>query len=176
MPTRIPAAGSSAHDAGRLARSVAVRASGLLGFWLLLTSANAADLPVGILTIGAASWASLRLLPPGARRVRPLALAMIALRLLGQSIAAGADVARRALSPRLPLRPGLVSHALRLPPGPARDAFCMLTSLLPGTVPSGTDANGALLVHCLDLDQPAAEQLVADEARLARALGERGDG
>jgi multicomponent Na+:H+ antiporter subunit E len=154
---------------------VAVRASGLLAFWLLLTSARTADLPVGILTIGAASWASLRLLPPGARRVRPLALAAIALRILRQSIAAGVDVTRRALSPRLPLRPGLVSHALRFPPGPARDAFCTLTSLLPGTVPSGTDARGALLVHCLDLDQPVAEQLAADEARLARALGERGD-
>lgn len=176
MPTRVPAGGKSSHDAGRVTRSVAVRAAGLLGFWLLLTGAAAADLPVGMLAVGAAVWASLRLLPPGARRVRPLALAMIALRIPQQSIAAGIDVARRALSPRLPLRPGLVSHALRFPPGPARDAFCTLTSLLPGTVPSGTDANDALWVHCLDLDQPVAAQLAADEARLARALGERGDG
>jgi multicomponent Na+:H+ antiporter subunit E len=176
MPTRVPAGGSSARDAGRVAWPAAVRAVGLLGFWLLLTGANTADLPAGIPAVGAATWASLRLLPPGARRARVVALAGIALRIARQSLAAGVDVARRALSPRLPLRPGFVSHPLRFPPGPARDAFCTLTSLLPGSVPSGTDANGALWVHCLDLDQPVAAQLAADEARLARALGERVDG
>jgi multicomponent Na+:H+ antiporter subunit E len=151
---------------------VFARAAGLLGFWLLLIGADPGDLAVGVPTALAAAWASQRLLPRGTRRVRPGALAAIALRLAGQSLVAGLDVARRALAPRLPLQPGFVSHPLRLAPGPARDAFCALTSLLPGTVPSGRDERGALLVHCLDVSRPVAAQLAADEARFARALGD----
>jgi multicomponent Na+:H+ antiporter subunit E len=63
---------------------------------------------------------------------------------------AGVDVARRALDPRLPLRPGFVTYAPRLPPGGARDAFCALASLMPGTLPADTNEDGTLLVHCLD--------------------------
>jgi len=155
---------------------VIARAAGLFAIWLVLIGAGPVDAIVGALTASLAARASLRLLPPGAGRLRPGAAAAFVLRLLGHSIAAGSDVARRALDPRLPLRPGFVSHALRLPQGPARDAFCALTSLLPGTVPSGTDARGVLLVHCLDVDQPVAQQLAADEARVARVLGERRDG
>jgi multicomponent Na+:H+ antiporter subunit E len=69
-----------------------------------------------------------------------------------------------------------VSHPLRTPPGLIRDAFCALASLLPGTVPSGSDEDGVLLVHCLDVGQPVLAQLAEDEARLARALGECVDG
>lgn len=152
------------------------RALGLVALWLALIGADPVEAIVGALTAVVAARASLRLLPPGPHRVQPVAAAGFALRLLGQGVVAGADVARRALDPRLPLRPGFVSQPLRLPPGVARDAFCALTSLLPGTVPSGTDARGALLVHGLDLDQPIAARIAADEARFARAIGERGDG
>jgi len=155
---------------------VLARALVLFAFWLLLTGAGPGDLPAGALAAAVAAWASVRLLPPGPRRVRPGPWLAIAGRLALQSLVAGADVARRALAPRLPLRPGFVSHPLRLPPGPARDAFCALTSLLPGTVPSGRDERGALLVHCLDRERPVAAQLAADEARFARALGARRDG
>jgi len=151
------------------------RAAALFALWLLLTGAAPGDLAAGAVAAAVASWASLRLLPPGARRADPLALAAIALRLPRQSLVAGADVAWRALQPRLPIRPGYVSHPLRLPPGPARGVFCALTSLLPGSVPSGADERGALVVHCLDVAQPVAAQLAADEARLARALGVRLD-
>jgi multicomponent Na+:H+ antiporter subunit E len=156
---------------------VLARALALLAVWLLLTGAAPADLPAGALAAVTGAWASVRLLPGApARRVRIAPWLAIAGRLALQSLVAGADVARRALAPRLPLRPGFVSHPLRLPPGPARDAFCALTSLLPGTVPCGRDERGALLVHCLDVEQPVAAQLAADEARFARALGARADG
>jgi multicomponent Na+:H+ antiporter subunit E len=154
---------------------VLARTAGLLALWVLLIGADPADLPAGALAAGLGARASLRLLPRRAGRVRAGALAGIALRLAGQTLVAGADVARRALAPRPQLRPGFVSHPPALPPGPARDAFAALTSLLPGTVPSGLDEDGALLVHCLDVGQPVAAQLAGDEARLARALG-AGDG
>ena len=83
----------------------------------------------------------------------------------------GVDVARRALSVRLPLRPGFVVYPVRLPPGPACNAFSALTSVLPGTLLAGVDAHGALLYHCLDVEQPVAAQLAIDEELLIRALG-----
>jgi multicomponent Na+:H+ antiporter subunit E len=153
-----------------------VRTVALLGLWVLLIGADPVDLFAGAVTAAAAAWVSLRLLPAGAWRLRPGALAALAGRLLRQAAVAGADVAWRAFHPRLPLRPGLVSHRLRLAPGPARDAFRVLASLLPGTVAAGLEPDGALRVHCLDVGQPVAEQLAADEARLARALGADGDG
>ena len=171
MPTRISGGGRSAHLARHSLRSAALRAAAFAGLWVLLIGPGVADLAVGVPTAVAAAWVSLRLLPPGNRRSRPAALVALALRVPLQSIAAGFDVARRALHPRLPLRPGYVSHPLRLPPGLARDVFCALTSVVPGTVPSGSDARGALLVHCLDQDQPIAAQLAVDEARVAHAFG-----
>ena len=47
--------------------------------------------------------------------------------------------------PRLPLRPGFLRCPLRLAPGPARNAFCAFSSLLPGTLPAGSERDGALL-------------------------------
>ena len=84
---------------------------------------------------------------------------------------AGADVARRALDPKLPLDPGFMRYPSGLPPGTARNAFTALMSLLPGTVPVGSDQNGALVIHCLDVRQPVAAQLAAEEALLVRIIG-----
>jgi multicomponent Na+:H+ antiporter subunit E len=150
-------------------RASLVRGAGFLAFWLILFGFSLADLPVGALAAAAATWASLRLFPPGPWHLRPGALARLALRFLGQSIVAGADVARRALDPRLPLRPGFVAYPVYFPPGTARNAFATLTSLLPGTVPAG-DERGQLVYHCLDVDQPVLSQLAAEEAALSEAL------
>lgn len=154
------------------------RAAAFLALWLILAGgADPADSPAGIVVVVAATWASLLLLPPGEAHVSPVALGSLLLRFLRQSIVAGVDVAWRALDPQLPLRPGLVIYAARLPPGPALDAFCALTSLAPGTLPAGTDENGAIIVHCLDVGQPVASHLAADETLLAHALGHgRDDG
>jgi multicomponent Na+:H+ antiporter subunit E len=108
-------------------------------------------------------------MPSGGSRPSPVALAGLALRFLYQSVVAGADVARRALDPRLPLHPGFAAYPVGFPPGPARNTFATLTSLLPGTVPAG-DEDGKLVYHCLDVDQPVLSQLAAEEAALARAL------
>jgi multicomponent Na+:H+ antiporter subunit E len=127
-------------------------------------------LPVGLITAALATWASLHLLPPARQRIRLGALLMLALRFLGASVLAGWDVARRALDPRLPIRPGFVTYLVRFPPGQARNVFTALTSLLPGTVPAGEE-DGALLYHCLDTQQPVVRQLAVGEAVLTRVLG-----
>ena len=161
---------------GHASRSLLVRGIGFLGVWIVLIGAAPSDLAAGLAAAGGAAWASLRLVPAGAGRVRPLALLALVPRFLWQSVAAGVDVARRALDPRLPLRPGFVRYDPRLEPGLARNAFATLTSLLPGAVPAHDDGK-TLLYHCLDLDQPVAAQLSAEELRLVRALsGAHGDG
>ena len=154
---------------------IGARTAGLFGLWLILTAADPADLAVGVFAAVAATWVSLRLLPAAPLRIRPVALAAFLAHLAREAIRAGFDVAWRALDPRRPLQPGFVSHRLRLPAGSSRDIFGTLASLMPGTVAAGREGRDQLIVHCLDLRQPVAAQLAADEARLAKVLGVRDD-
>ncbi len=132
-----------------LARAAAGRAALFLVFWLMISGWAPADLPVGLVAVVGATWASLRFLPPKGARFRLGSLAALAVSFLRQSVVSGADVAWRALNPSLRLDPGFVACPLRLPPGGQRSAFCALSSLTPGTLPTGTDEQGALLMHCL---------------------------
>ncbi len=159
------------RGAAGTAPSVLLRAAGFLGLWLVLFGAAPAGLPVGLAAAVAATWASLFLLPPGAARARPGASARLVLRFTWRSVVAGVDVARRALDPRLPLQPGFVTCPVTLAAGPARQAFRLLSSLQPGTLPIGPDEDGMLTVHCLDTTQPVAAQMAHEEALLAQALG-----
>lgn len=162
---------------GVLMTVAAARGAGFLLLWLVLAGFHAGDLPAIVVAVGVATWASLRLLPPRPGRISLSGLAWLALRFPGQSLLAGIDVAARALNPRLKLRPGLVVYRPALPQGVGRDAFCALASLMPGTLPADTDADGALLVHCLDIDQPVLAQLRTEETLFMHALGKRlGDG
>ncbi len=141
--------------------------------WLVLAGFKFGDLPAATVAVVAATWASLSLLPPDGARVSALGIARLALRFPWQSVVAGVDVAWRAFSPSPPLRPGFVTVAQRLPAGTARDAFTAYASLMPGTLPVETTPEGLLLVHCLDTRQQAAEQMAAEEALFAAALGRR---
>jgi multicomponent Na+:H+ antiporter subunit E len=151
--------------------NVVARAVGFLAFWLIMAGPGLADTLVGILATIMATWTSVRLLPAAQRRLDPLALVRLLLRFPRQSMDAGIDAARRALDPRLPLRPGFVAYRPRLPAGPAQNAFCTVMSLLPGTLPCGANESGAVIIHCLDTGQPVAAQLAREEAVFHRALG-----
>jgi multicomponent Na+:H+ antiporter subunit E len=157
--------------------ATAARAALLFGVWIVIDqSAKPGNLLVGVLAAAAATWASLRLLPPARGRVRLGGLLMLLPRFLWQSLVAGFDVARRALAPRLDLQPGFVEYRTQLPPGSARSAFELISSLMPGTVPSD-EGPRHIEFHCLDTRQPVAEQLAAEERAYAPALqGERRDG
>jgi multicomponent Na+:H+ antiporter subunit E len=130
-----------------------------------------ADLPVGLAAVAGATWVSVRLLPTQGSRLRFGSLATLAASFLRQSAVSGIDVAWRALNPSLRLKPGFVACPLRLPPGGQRSAFCAFSSLMPGTLPTGTNEDGALMVHCLDTSQPAAANLGAEELLFMRAVG-----
>jgi multicomponent Na+:H+ antiporter subunit E len=140
------------------------------GFWLiLLPSAKPADLLLGALATAAATWLSLRLLPPRCGGLHFGAALRLLPHFLWESLRGGLDVARRALSPSMPLNPGFVSCPMQFEPGLARNSFAAITSLMPGTLPVADDA-GNLLYHALDIGQPVVEQLCAEERLLAGAL------
>jgi multicomponent Na+:H+ antiporter subunit E len=149
--------------------SAAWRTAWFICLWLVLAGADLEDIPAAAAAVAAATWTSLHLLQPNASRRSPLAIVQLVLLFLYHSVVAGADVARRALDPRLPLCPGFVTYPTRLSPGMRRNVFTTLTSLLPGTVPTG-EQEGQLVYHCLDVEQPVLAELAAEEAALVRAL------
>ena len=151
-------------------RSALARGAGFMGLWVVLIGTSPSDLIAGVLGSAAATWTSLALLPPGPHRVRLTALLSLIPRFLWKSVVAGWDVARRALDPRLPLRTGFVSYPARFRNGPARNAFASYSSLLPGTLPVEDDGE-TLIYHCLDIGQPVAAELAAEETALAQVLG-----
>lgn len=152
-----------------LLRAIVLRWLGYLALWVALIGLDPLDLLVGEFAAAAATWASLRLLPPGTLPIRPMALPGLALRFLAGSVSAGIDVALRAFSPTLRLRPGLVQYRTGYSRGPARNTFAAISSLLPGTLVVQDDERG-LLYHCLDIAQPVAEDLAAEERRISRAV------
>lgn len=161
--------GPASITAGALWSSASWRAAWFICLWFVLAGADLGDIPAAMAAVAAATWTSLRLLEPSASRRSPRAIIQLVLLFLYHSIVAGADVARRALDPRLPLCPGFVVYPTRFSPGMRRNVFTTLTSLLPGTVPTGEES-GQLVYHCLDVEQPVVAELAAEEAALVRAL------
>lgn len=146
------------------------RGAGFFLLWLvLLQSVKAGDLAVGLVATVCATWASLRLLPPGVGEVHMLRLAMFLPHFLWQSLLAGVDVARRAFAPTPRLRAGFVEYPTQLPRGHVRNNFTSIVSLMPGTLPSG-DGPDTIEFHCLDVEQPVVESLADEERRLRGAL------
>jgi multicomponent Na+:H+ antiporter subunit E len=155
---------------------VAFRLIAFLGLWLVVSGFSGEDVVVGTFVAIGTTWASLAILPCAERSHSFFAWARLLLRLPFQALVAGANVARRALDPALPLRPGFVAYSMTLPEGLAQDAFAALVALQPGSVPIRSD-DGTLDVHCLDVSLPVAPMLAREEAQLREALGlERTDG
>ncbi len=148
------------------------RAVGLFVMWLLLAGGKPLDIAVGALTAIVAAVVSVRLLPQRIVWLHPVSLLRYVLHFLRQSVAAGVDVAWRALDPRLPLRPGFIKYRPRHMVGGLQEVFCIVTSLLPGTLPCGSEQEQVLVIHCLDVSQPVTEQLAAEEVMLWRAFGD----
>jgi multicomponent Na+:H+ antiporter subunit E len=154
-----------------LPRAAGVRAALFLAFWLMISGWGLTDLPVGLAAVAGATWVSLRLLPPKRSHLRFASLVALLANFFRQSLVSGVDVALRALKPSMKLKPGFIACPLRLPAGAQRNAFCALSSLMPGTLPTGANDEGALLVHCLDTSQPVAANLRAEELLFMRAVG-----
>jgi multicomponent Na+:H+ antiporter subunit E len=143
-------------------------------FWLILDGAKPAGLLVGLPAAFLAAWASVKLLPPGGGRLNWGALLALIWHSMRDSVVAGWDVAVRAFHPRLPLRTGFVTIPCGIPQGPRRDLLLAISGLMPGSLPV-EDTKGQIVLHCLDTDQPVAEQMNKQEARLRKVLGDAVD-
>jgi multicomponent Na+:H+ antiporter subunit E len=159
-------------------RVLVLRAAILSGGWWVFTEGDRGGIAFGVPVVGLALVTSLWLSPPARQPWRPFGLARFAAYFLFHSVRGGVDVARRALSPRLPLSPGVRAFPVQLPHGPARDVFAATLSLMPGTlvVDRGEDT---LFVHTLADTAQVDRDLAALEVRVAHAMGptrEAGDG
>lgn len=115
--------------------------------WWVLTDGVAASWVLGVPTVLLAAWLSRSLWPDP-----PLSLTGVA-RFVPyfayQSLVGAADVAQRALRPKMPLYPGVVRHRLRLPPGVARVSLANVVSMLAGTLSADIE-DDELVIHALD--------------------------
>jgi multicomponent Na+:H+ antiporter subunit E len=150
-------------------RALAVRAAALAALWWAFTEGRPDDLAAGIPMVALALAASAAVAPPARVRLRPVATIRLGAIFLWSSLRGGVDVARRALSPRLPISPGYREVPLSLPPGPARLLLVDALSLMPGTL-SVEVRRGSLVVHLLDARRPVAREIGELEARVAAAL------
>jgi multicomponent Na+:H+ antiporter subunit E len=157
--------------APKLTASIFLRFLLFVTLWLIVSLGNLAQVPAGVIVAGIVTWVSLRLFPPAKTRISLRHFASFVARFLQQTAVAGWDVAWRALHPDLPLQTGFVTFPSSLPSGHAHSTFLTIASLLPGTLPTGTDRNGAVLIHCLDISQPVVAELSSDEDLFRRMLG-----
>ncbi|MBN8508387.1 MAG: Na+/H+ antiporter subunit E [Burkholderiales bacterium] len=154
-----------------------IRTLGLCGlsfavlWWILAEGRNDGWLLGGAAT-AAATWASMRLLSPGAPGIRPAGVPGFLGYFLWNSIRGGLQVAGMALRGRSALRPGFVDLAVTLPPGAPRILLVYVLGLMPGTV--GVDLDDARLrLHVLDERLPVVADTRALEASIAALFGSK---
>lgn len=138
--------------------------------WLILTGAEVGSWVIGIPSVLGATAMSLALRPD-----RPVGVSVIGwLKLipffLWKSAVGGWDVARRVISPRMPIRPGFLSYHLRLREDGARWFFVHIVSLMPGTLSTRLD-DSTLTLHALTVNAGVESELRATESRVAEAFG-----
>jgi multicomponent Na+:H+ antiporter subunit E len=142
----------------------------LFTVWWVLTLGDVDGLVFGAVVTALASVYSMRLFPPSSYRVRPLGLLAFVGYFTSRSVVAGLDVARRLLSPALPVEPGEIPVTLSLPPGSPRWLLANTLSLMPGTL-SVLLEEDQLILHCLDTSAPVIEDVRATERQVARMFG-----
>ncbi len=135
----------------------------LLLFWFLLVEGRLDSLWFAGPVLFLAYLARRALpLPLSLRRIDLVEAALFAPRFVWGSVAAGADVAWRALAPGLPIRPVFVHYPLRLRSAGSRVFLSHVLSLMPGTLTCEVGED-ALVVHALSGTE---EKIVAATAKL----------
>ena len=133
--------------------------------WWILTDGTAASWWIGVPAVLLAATVSAALIPP-VPLVWSELLRFVSFFLL-HSLLGGVDVARRALSPKMPIDPYLIAYPLRLPPGLPRIFMINTVSLLPGTLSAALDQD-VLSVHVLNRHKDVLAELEMLEKKVAR--------
>jgi len=137
--------------------------------WVVLSGGQAESWLLGLPAVLIATWVSVQ-----ERRFPTVRLSFwSSVRFMGfflkASFISGFDVVRRALHPKMRLRPDLIDYRLSLATEAARIFMADAISLLPGTL-SAELAGGRLTIHVLDRNMPVHEELEALEERVAAML------
>jgi multicomponent Na+:H+ antiporter subunit E len=149
----------------------AVRAAAAAAAWLVLVEGRDDAWLLGVPVVLAAAWVSLALRPPAPGPLRLVASLRAFGWFLRRSLVAGADVAGRALRPRLALAPGYFAFRTRLRHPAARVLLADSLSLLPGTLCARLEGD-AIELHVLDREGDVEADVRAMEARIAAAFGD----
>ena len=144
----------------------------ILGFgllWWILTEGASPLTALGVLGVGLAVLASLRLAPMESWRIRPWQVMRFLPYFLWQSLLGGLDVALRAMRPTVNVDPTVIVHVFKVKTESARVLFLWVVSLLPGT--AGVDLHGdQAWVHVLDETLADPKKLEDLERRIASML------
>ena len=138
----------------------------LAAVWLVLAEGDNTSWAVGAVAVALATWAGRSLAAPAPAGARWPAAARFLFHFLNASMISGVHVARRALAPRLSLRPGLVKYVSRLPDESSRVFFANAISLMPGTLTCRMEG-ARLTVHVLDREAYEPGELRELEDRVA---------
>lgn len=150
-----------------------LRAGAMFGLWLVLAGPDPIGLPFGMAAAALGAWASISLLPPVPLRFAPAAVTRLLFGTLRQSVAAGWDIALRALAREPRLAPGILAVPVALAPREGRDALRLLASLAPGALPLEPGEGRVLTLHVLDTGVPHAADIAGTEAAMSRLLSPR---
>jgi len=151
-------------------QSIILRGLSFAVLWWILAEGRLDGWLLGGIAVTAASWASIKLMPPGNQPIRLAGLIGFLRFFLWNSLLGGMQVAAMALRGRTALRPGIVELTVTLTPVGARILLVNTLSLMPGTL--GVDLDGtSLRFHVLDERQPIVADARALEAAIAGMFG-----
>lgn len=171
MTETTPAQGGSPKAGiGRMGASL-YRALLFAALWWVLAEGRLEAWWLGAAGVAAATWTSLRFVPPGPYGIRVVPLLRFLAVFVWNSLRGGMQVALFALRPRPDLAPQLLVLPLRLPPGAPRVLMTTAIGLMPGTLGVCLDGD-RLRLHVLDASLPAAAEAEALQSRIARIFAE----
>lgn len=155
---------------GIMIRSFFLRTLLFAGLWWILAEGRLDGWLLGSVAVAAASWTSIKLLPPGKQPVRLSGLIGFLRFFLWNSLRGGMQVAGMALRGRAALQPGIVELPVMLPPGGARILLINALGLMPGTLSVDLD-DTSLRLHVLDERLPVVAEARALEAVISGLFG-----
>ena len=165
----VPATRSAAKlERRQVLRQVILSILVLSVMWGALTGWRAEALIFGLPAIMLGAMVSFLMPPTSGFRLSLRGAMSFALWFAVQSVRGAVDVALRAFSPDMGLRPCFRSYPLSLPMGAPRITFVNIITLLPGTL-SAEINNDVVIVHMLDARIELEPALIGLETRI-RAL------
>lgn len=150
--------------------SILLRGLGFVVLWWILAEGRGDGWLLGGVAVVAATWTSVKLLPPVQQPIRLAGLIGFFGFFLWNSLRGGIQVAGMALRGSAALQPQIIELPVTLPAGGARVLLVNALGLMPGTL--SVDLIGtSLRLHVLDERLPVVAEMQALEASIAGLFG-----